>query len=145
MGDYIESTPGDALIQSQWSHKKPDGTKVNYHGLGLRLRREFGGGTRNNALQIDDEPVRLNQGSQRFDFTSVMGATPERVTFIGSIDGIWPVPRVAVTLAQRQKNGLFVMEIPFAFLALGPSNLAERSIAADEALVERYIITVADQ
>lgn len=130
------------LIQSQWSHKKPDGSKVNYHGLGLRMRREFGGGTKNNALQLDAGPVEWNRG--KFEFTSAMGATPARVTFIGSIDGIWPTPRVAVTLGQAQRNGLFVMENPFALFALGPSNLAERPVAAGEVLREQYTVTVAD-
>lgn len=133
------------LVQSQWSHKKPDGGKINYHGLGFRFRREFGGGTRNNALQLDDGPLRVNRGSTAFDFTSAMGAAPARVTFVGSIDGVWPVPQVAVTLAQQQRNGLFVMEVPFALIALGPSNLAERQLAAGEVLVERYTITIADR
>ncbi len=132
------------LIQSQWSYKKPEGGKVNYHGLGLRLRREFGGGTRNNALQLDDAPVQWNQGSLKFDFATAMGATPGRATFIGAIDGVVPTPRVAVTLGQSQQNGLFVKDEPFAFFALGPSNLAERPLAAGEIIHEQYTVTVAD-
>ncbi len=132
------------LIQSQWSHVAKDGRTTNYHGLGLRLRRDFGGGTANNALQLDDAPVRWNHGSRPFDFTSAMGATPARVTFIGAIDGAWPTPRVAVTVAQEQQNALFVMADPFAFLALGPSNLGERALSAGESLHERYTIVVAD-
>lgn len=132
------------LVQSQWSHKKADGGKINYHGLGFRLRREFGGGTRNNALQLDGGPLQVNRG-KGFDFTSAMGATPRRVMFVGSIDGVWPVPQVGVTIEQQQPNGLFVMEVPFAFFALGPSNLAERSLAAGETLVERYTVTIADR
>ncbi|MDO8545008.1 MAG: PmoA family protein [Opitutaceae bacterium] len=140
----LKSRRATRLVQSQWSHKKPDGGKINYHGLGLRLRREFGGGTRNNGLQLDDAPIRWNKGSARFDFTTAMGATPARATFIGSIDGIWPTPQVAVTLAQGQRNALFVMEEPFAFFTLGPSNLAERPLAAGETLREHYTVTVAD-
>ncbi len=133
------------LIQSQASHKKADGSIVNYHGLGLRFRREFGGGTRNNALQLDDGPEQWNKGASRLEFSSVMGATPRRVTFIGCIDGFSPAPQVAVTLSQQQGNGLFVMETPFAFLALGPSNLAERPLRDGESLAERYTVTVTDR
>lgn len=133
------------LIQSQWSHRNGAGVATNYHGLGLRFRREFGGGTRNNALQLDDGPLHRNTGDAPFEFTSAMGATPGRVTFLGSIDGAWPPPQVAVTLEQRQSNGLFALETPFAFIALGPSNLAERAMVAGEPLVERYAITVADR
>lgn len=132
------------LVQSQWSHPQPDGRKVNYHGLGLRLRREFGGGTRNNALQLDDGPLQWNRGGKPVDFTRAMGVAPTRVTFVGTLDGIWPLERVAVAMAQEQRNGLFIMESPFAFMALGPSNLAERPLAAGETIVERYTITIAD-
>jgi hypothetical protein len=133
------------LIQSQWSHRNAAGVATNYHGLGLRFRREFGGGTRNNALQLDDGPLHRNAGDTPFDFTTAMRTTPRKVTFIGSIDGTWPPPQVAVTIEQPQSNGLFVLETPFAFMALGPSNLAERNLAAEEILAERYAITVADR
>lgn len=132
------------LIQSQWSHKTAAGRLTNYHGLGLRMCREFGGSTRNNALQLDDGPVQWNRNSKPYDFSAAMGATPARVTFIGHIDGTWPVPRVAVTMSQQEKNGLFIFESPFAFMALGPSNLAERSLAAGEVLRDRYTITIED-
>ncbi len=111
---------------------------------GVRLCREFGGGTRNNALQIDDDPVQWNRNSKPFDFATAMGLTPARVVFIGHVDGTWPVPRVGVTLAQAQKNGLFILEEPFAFMALGPSNLAERPLAAGTVLREHYTVTIED-
>ena len=132
------------LIQSQWSHKNPAGQLTNYHGLGLRMCREFGGSTRNNALQLDDGPVRWNRNSKPFDFTEAMRATPARVTYIGHIDGTWPVPRVAVTMTQQEKNGLFIFESPFAFMALGPSNLAERPLTAGDVLRDRYTVTIED-
>jgi len=132
------------LIQSQWSRVNAAGQKINYHGLGLRLCREFGGDTRNNALQLDDGPVQWNRNAKPFDFATAMGATPARVTFTGHIDGTWPVPRIGVTMTQEQKNALFIFDTPFAFLALGPSNLAERPIAAGAVLHERYTVTVED-
>ena len=133
------------LIQSQWSFAKPDGRRINYHGLGLRLRREFGGGTRNNALQLDDGPLQWNRSDAPFDFTTAMGAVPQRVTFAGCIDGFHPAPEIAVTIEQHQANGLFVLETPFSFVALGPSNLAARPLGAGESLVEHYTVTVADR
>lgn len=132
------------LIQSQWSHQNAAGQLTNYHGLGLRMCREFGGSTRNNALQLDDGPVQWNRNSKPFDFTVAMRATPARVTYIGHIDGTWPVPRIGVTMTQQEKNGLFIFESPFALMALGPSNLAERPLAAGETLRDRYTVTVED-
>lgn len=132
------------LIQSQWSHKSAEGRLTNYHGLGLRMCREFGGSTRNNALQLDDGPVQWNRNGKPYDFTQAMGATPRRVTYVGHIDGTWPVPRIAVSMTQEEKNGLFIFESPFAFMALGPSNLAERSLAAGELLRGRYTVTIED-
>lgn len=132
------------LIQSQWSRPSPEGRKINYHGLGLRFCREFAGGTRNNALQLDDGPLQWNRNAKPFDFAVAMGATPRSVTYVGHIDGTWPVPRIGVTLTQQQANGLFVLETPFAFMALGPSNLAEKPLAAGDVLREKYTVTVAD-
>jgi len=40
------------LIMSQWSAVLKDGRKINYHGLGLRFVRAFGG-TGNNAIFVD--------------------------------------------------------------------------------------------
>ncbi len=132
------------LIQSQWSRKSPDGRLINYHGLGIRFCREFAGGTRNNALQLDDGPAQWNRNSKPFDFETAMGAKARRVTYSGHIDGTWPVPRVGVTLAQTQDHALFVLETPFAFMAIGPSNQGERVLPAGEVLRDRYTVTVAD-
>ncbi|MBI5693584.1 MAG: PmoA family protein [Verrucomicrobia bacterium] len=132
------------LIQSQWSRKTADGRVVNYHGLGIRFCREFAGGTRNNALQLDDGPVQWNRNSKPFDFEGAMGAVVRRATYIGHVDGTWPVPRLGVTLAQEQQNALFVLETPFAFMAMGPSALGEVTLRAGQVLRERYTVTVAD-
>lgn len=37
----LEALRGLELIMSQWSARKADGTRVNYHGLGLRFVRDF--------------------------------------------------------------------------------------------------------
>lgn len=132
------------LIQSQWSRPDATGKMINYHGLSIRMVREFGGPTRNNALQLDDGPVRWNRNATPFDFATAMGVVPARVRFIGHLDGTWPVPRVAVTMTQWQENGLFIFDTPYALMSLGPSNLAERPLAAGAELRERYTVAVED-
>jgi hypothetical protein len=88
--------------------------------------------------------VQWNRGAKGYDFASALGVTPARVTYIGHIDGTWPVPRIGVTMTQEQRNGLYVLESSFAFMSLGPSNLTERTLAAGELLHERYTVSVAD-
>ena len=53
-------------------------------------------------------------------------------------------PARDLTPAQAQKNGLFIFAEPFAFMAFGPSNLAERPLAAGTVLRERYTVTIED-
>lgn len=122
------------LIMSQWSAPRSDGALVNYHGLGLRLRRDFGC-TGGNRLLID--------GQER-TFAEGMGTVPAEVEFHGSIDGTWPVQRAGVRIRQELPFGLFVLESPFAFLSLGPSNLGPLPMTAGERLVERYVVTAFD-
>lgn len=123
------------LIQSQWSHVAPNGRKTNYHGLGLRFCREFGGGTGNNQVVVNGE-VHL--------FTDAMGMIPEQVAYIGSFDGCWPPAKGYVEFRQTQKNGLFVYSDPFAFLSLGPSNISPFEWQAGNAIEEQYSILISD-
>lgn len=127
------------LVQSQWSHGLADGTKVNYHGLGVRLRRDFGGMTRNHELHLDGAGFREK-------FQSQMGARPRSVAFIGSIDETWPVERAGVRFEQsvEQGNALYVMEDYIPFMALGPTNLAPLRLTAGEVIMESYTVTVFD-
>ena len=125
------------LIKSQWSWGLPDGRKINYHGLGLRLVRSFGC-TGGNDLTLDGQKTSFGQG---------MGQIVRQVTFRGTLDPIWPQwpgPQASITFQQQQGNGLFVLELPFAFMSLGPSNLEERDLSAGEMLEETYHIRVAD-
>ena len=122
------------LVMSGWSARRNDGTLVNYHGLGLRFRREFGC-TRGNELRLDDTPT---------SFPAGMGSSPQAATFRGSIDGTWPVERAGVTITQNQRHALFVLETPFAFMSFGPSNLSAIDVRQGERLVEEYTVTVFD-
>ncbi len=122
------------LTMSKWSAPQADGRLVNYHGLGIRFRREFGC-TGGNRLLVDNEDVPIAEGT---------GLTPHVAEFHGSIDEIWPIQQAGVRMTQEQQNGLFVMDKPFAFMGLGPSNLGPVSIAAGEKISEQYEILVFD-
>lgn len=130
----IEAARDVELTMSQWSARTDDGRLVNYHGLGLRFRRDFGC-TGGNRLLID--------GVERL-FAAGMGTTPAEVEFRGSIDGAWPVQQAGVRIRQRQRHGLFVMDTPFAFMGIGPSNLGPVRLHAGECLSEQYDVTVFD-
>jgi len=123
------------LIMSQWSAPRRDGRLVNYHGLGLRLPREFGGSMADVTIRVDGLPV---------DVAEAMGAVPQTVEYTAAVDGYWPVRRAGIRLGQSQPNALFILKDPFAYLSLGPSNLAPRPIHRGERIVERYRIEVFD-
>jgi hypothetical protein len=127
------------LVQSQWSHGLADGSRVNYHGLGIRFRRDFGGMTRNHELHVDGMVLRER-------FQSQMGLRPRKVTFIGSLDETWPVERAGVTFEQDsgQENTLYVMEDYIPFMALGPTNRAALRVASGGVIAESYTVTVFD-
>lgn len=125
------------LIKSQWSWALPDGRRINYHGLGLRLVRSFGC-TGGHTLTLDGREI---------SFLEAMGQIARQVTFRGTFDPVWPQwpgPQAAVTFEQEQRNGLFVLESPFSFMGLGPSNLEEIDVCTGEVLEETYHIRVAD-
>ncbi|MCO5223013.1 MAG: PmoA family protein [Thermomicrobiales bacterium] len=122
------------LTTSVYSVRQTDGRLVNYHGLGIRFRREFGC-TGGNLLLINGHETPIGEGS---------GSTPASAEFQGSIDGIWPVVRAAVRISQEMPNGLFVMDKPFAFMGCGPSNLGPVPLHAGTSLSERYTIQVFD-
>jgi hypothetical protein len=127
------------LVQSQWSHGLGDGSKVNYHGLGIRFRRDFGGMTRNHELNVDGAVFRDH-------FQQQMGVRPRSVTFVGSLDETWPVERAGVTFTQapHQDNALYVMEDYIPFMALGPTNRAPMTIPKGGVILERYTVKVFD-
>jgi len=125
------------LVMSQWSRANPAGQRVNYHGLALRMVRDFAnaGGT---TLLVDGRPA---------SFADAMGRVPREVTFNGTLDPVypaWPPPKVSMTFAQSQPNAMFFRESPWAFLSLGPSNLAPRTLRRGEEIREAYTVTVAD-
>jgi hypothetical protein len=122
------------LTMSQWSKENSKGVLVNYHGLGLRFRRDFGC-TGGNRLVLDGLESSFEDG---------LGKIPREAVFEGSLDSIWPLRRAGVSFGQSQQNALFVMDKPFAFLSLGPTNLAGMMLREGQRLSERYVVTVFD-
>ena len=123
------------LRMSQWSSPRSDGSLVNYHGLGLRLRREFSGEIAKVQMKLDGRPVVVS---------GAHGEIPTSVEFGGAVDGYWPIRYAGVRVAQQQSNSLFIMKDPFAYIALGPSNDRQRSLKRGETIEEDYTITVFD-
>jgi hypothetical protein len=77
-------------------------------------------------------------------FERSLGTVPRSVAFEGSIDGTSPTQGAGVRLEQEQQNALFVLDVPFAFLSFGPSNLGEVSLGSGEAIAETYKVVVYD-
>jgi len=130
----LTSLRDNTLAFSPWSMANARGQKINYHGLGFRLRRDFSG-MGGNTLFLDGSPS---------PFADALGAVASKATFIGSIDEIHPVPRIALTLQQSQPGALFVLENPFAWLSAGPSNLAPVVWPRNATWSQTYVFTVAD-
>jgi hypothetical protein len=122
------------LVKSPYSPKVGEGTLVNYHGLGIRLRREFGC-TGGNGVRIGDEFMPVGDA---------LGKTANSVTFQGSIDEIWPVPKCEVTFSSPEPFGVFAMDTPFAYLAYGPSVLETPLWRKGESINLKFAIRLAD-
>jgi hypothetical protein len=123
------------LIKSQWSSAAADGRTINYHGLGLRFPRSFGGMQTSSALEVDGAPT---------PFPDAMGAIPRTVTLTGAYDGMWPPERAGVTLRQFQRGTAFTLRDPFAYLSLGPTNAEPMQLGKGEIIAETYEIEVFD-
>ena len=122
------------LVTSQWSIPDSSGRLINYHGLGLRLRRDFGC-TGGNQLLLDKQPV---------PFKEALGRQPGQVTFIGTFDDNDPKRQAGVTITPAASHGLFVLENPFAFLSFGPTALGSRKLHQGDRLTDSYLISVFD-
>lgn len=123
------------LIHSQWANKHPDGRCTNYHGLGIRLIREFGGATGNHRMLLDGVETSPDEA---------MGARPREVRYEGSFDGIWPVARAAVTLSQNHGYTLYTMMEYIAWMSMGPTNHEPMRVTAGQTWEEKYAIRIED-
>lgn len=123
------------LTQSKHSMQREDDSRVNYQGLSLRLARDF------------TQAARLFVDGERVPFAEAVGLTPRRVRLEGRLDPVypqWPGKRLALEIESHQRHGLFALNQPFPYLALGPSNLAPLNLAEGEVLEASYTITVVD-
>jgi hypothetical protein len=130
----LTSLRDNELAMSPWSMANARGVKVNYHGLGFRLRRDFSGMGGNTVL-LDGQVA---------SFADALGAAPSLVSYTGSIDEIHPVPRISLTLQQAQPGALFILENPFAWLSAGPSSLGPVALRRGAAWEQTYTFTLAD-
>jgi hypothetical protein len=122
------------LTLSQWSVKNDQGRPINYHGLGLRLRRDFGC-TGGNQLLLDGAAVPFNRA---------LGLTPREAVFIGSLDDTRPIRKAGVKICPSDSHGLFVLESPFAFISFGPTVLGTLRLKDGDHLKDSYLISVFD-
>jgi len=125
------------LIMSEWSLEKTDGTRVNYHGLGIRLPWPWCIAYCR-KLTVD--------GEEQEDLLSASGSTPRGVSMEGLLDGEWSPPRVKVELRQPESQAypLFALGSPFPYLSLGPSNLSPLDVSKGRRFAETYEIIVSD-
>jgi hypothetical protein len=130
----LTSLRDNELVMSPWSMANIHGVKINYHGIGFRLRRDFSG-MGGNTILLDGLVT---------TFADALGAAPSTASYIGSVDGIHPVPRLALTLQQTQPGALFILENPFAWLSAGPSNLGPVALPRGSSWEQTYTFTLAD-
>lgn len=127
------------FVLSPHAFKHEDGRRTSYHGLGVRLRRDFGGaGTR--RVLVDGQPLsRVVDG---------MGLLPQTVTFEGTLDPEyprWPGPVVSIGFTQMtRRGGLFVTDTLFGAMSVGPSNTEEFTLASGQELALQYEVAIAD-
>lgn len=127
------------LVKSEWSLDHPDGRRINYHGLGIRLPWSwcFGG---------EKSPFfGMEKDGQAAAPMEACGSTAAAITWWGGIDGHWDCPRASVTLEQQHGFGWFILASGFPYLATGPSVLQEVEVSAGDLFEETYCIRVADR
>lgn len=130
----LKSLRPQRLEMSQWSMQRPDGKRVNYHGLGLRFPRDFGG-TGGNTLRVN--------GDTMHQVADALGAAPRSLEWVGTFDP-WPGTKAALSIQQAGNDTLFVLERPFAYLALGPSNISAVPLRQGDVIENTYTIRVRD-
>ena len=134
-----ESLRDHHLKKSKWSSVLPDGRRINYHGLGIRLPWAWAFGPEEcpwNGVEIEGNP------STAAEACGMRGAS---VTWWGLIDGYWSPPKAAVTIEQERDYTWFLIKNGFAYLSVGPSNAEELAVAKGTVFDETYFVTAADR
>jgi len=124
------------LVQSEWSMPLPDGRRINYHGLGIRLPWSWAfSGDSFNGTELDGVPCAP---------AVALGTTGREVAMWGLVDGYWTPPRARVALRQDHGFTWFVLKGDFAYLAAGPSNAGPLDVGDGETFDETYEVEVSD-
>ncbi len=132
-----ESLRPHRLIKSEWSLEIPDGRKINYHGLGVRLPWIWAFPIGNfNGVEVE---------GQKTSVMSACGLKVPEITYWGKIDGQWEKRYAALTLRQSQDFTWFAIKQGFAYLGVGPSNEEEVDVKEGEVFEESYEVIVADR
>jgi len=119
------------LIQSHWSHETAGGRKINYHGLGIRFRRDFGPVFSGTQIFLNAEEV---------DFAEALGSKPAKTAIVGKLDGYSEPRRAGLSISQHQDHVLFACKEPFPMVCLGPSNGEPLSVGKGETLVSSFAL-----
>jgi hypothetical protein len=122
------------LIQSEWSRPNKDGVLINYHGLIIRLPREWCG-TGNFGFCADGVPMPA---------VDAFGTRVREATYYGAMDGAETLTFASVTLRQQQDHCLCLRDSPFAWMTMGPTNGGPLEIPAGHVLEERYELEIRD-
>lgn len=134
---HREALRDHRLIKSQWSIKLPDGRTVNYHGLGLRVPREWSWG--------EDKICGFEKDGKYISAEAACGTTGPEMTLWGKMDGFWSPPAASVTMRQNHGFGWFTLKGGFSYISAGPSNLEEQDIKTGQTFDETYEVEVADR
>jgi hypothetical protein len=138
--EYTWSTKREALrdhtlIKSEYSMEIPDGRKINYHGLGVRLpwiwvfpNEQFSG------IQ--------SQGKSIKNYLDVSGSNGPEMSMWGKIDGQWHDTFAKIEIQQHQDFTWYVYKNLFPYLACGPSNAHDLDVKQGETFEESYVVSV---
>ncbi len=125
------------LIKSPASIDLPDGRRINYHGLGIRLPWMWRfPSRRSGGVEVNRAPA---------DPLDARGTTAPSVGFWGLIDGQWKRTVASVTITQQQTFTWFVLKRDFPYLSIGPSNIEEFTVGKGDVSEESYSIEIADR
>jgi hypothetical protein len=134
-----EALRDHALVKSPWSMEVPDGRRINYHGLGIRLPWMW---------RFPLAPFcGVEANREAVDPMQACGSNGPSVGFWGLVDGCWDRTVASVTFSQPAKQAFtwFVLKGEFPYLAVGPSNSEGFAVRTCDTFEETFTVEVADR